>query len=101
LTVKLFRRTSRNLAFLLLVLVFVSASPAAAETRQDLQQWSLVFLNHHIDDRWAVSFQVENRIADDINQFDELILKPGGSRTHESLRRAGLKCSAWTPGRGS
>ena len=64
-------------ASLLLVSLVLGASAVYA-AEQDVQQWSLLFVNHHFDDRWAASFQAENRMRDDMGEFDVLILKPGG-----------------------
>ena len=66
-----------TLAILILALAMAAPLPARG-AEQDLQQWSLILFNHHIDERWAASFQVENRVADNITQFNELILKPAG-----------------------
>jgi hypothetical protein len=60
------------------LLYLVSVAHVADAVEQDVQQWSLLFANHHFDERWAGSFQIENRMRDDISEFDELILKPGG-----------------------
>jgi len=35
-------------------------------------------MNHQFDSPWAASFQAENRLADNMTSFDELILKPAG-----------------------
>lgn len=49
-----------------------------AATDNDFQQWSLLFVNHHLDDKWSASMQVENRLRDDASEVDKQIFKPGG-----------------------
>jgi hypothetical protein len=64
-------------AYLFIILVLAVAPPASSAD-QDLQQWSLVFVNQDFGERWAASFQIENRMSDNASEFNELILKPGG-----------------------
>jgi hypothetical protein len=66
------------LRYLLLALLTLTGGLAFSDTNQDFQQWSLFFLNHDFDERWAASMQVENRTAQDMSRQDLLILKPGG-----------------------
>jgi hypothetical protein len=78
-----------GLTILILALAMANASSARG-AEQDLQNWSLVNFHHHFDERWAAAFQVENRVADNITQFDELILKPGGYYRFSKLLKFGL-----------
>jgi hypothetical protein len=64
--------------FLFVVLGIAPALPVLADTQNDFQQWSLWFGNHHIDETWAVSMQIENRLRDDASEVDKQIFKPGG-----------------------
>jgi len=63
---------------ILLSLAILSITPARAGTNNDLQQWSLIFVNHHLTDKWSASMQVENRLRDDASEVDKQIYKPAG-----------------------
>ena len=67
-------------SFLLLALALAAlpVSPACAGTNTDFQQWSLIFVNHHLDDRWSASMQFENRLRDDASEIDKQVYKPAG-----------------------
>ena len=71
-----------NRCFKHLALIFLAgllpAFAVQAGTQQDFQQWSLWFGNHHLNDTWAVSMQVENRLREDASEVDKQIFKPGG-----------------------
>lgn len=65
-------------AFLAVLAAVMLLPPVPAQgADQDLNLWSVFFLGHHFDDRWAVSFQTEVRAQDDITMLDAVILKPG------------------------
>jgi ABC-type sugar transport system substrate-binding protein len=63
---------------LVLGLSLLQAAAASAGTNNDFQQWSLIFVNHHLDDNWSASMQVENRLRDDASEVDKQVFKPGG-----------------------
>ena len=63
---------------LVIGLGLLQAIPARADTENDFQQWSLIFVNHHLDNNWSASMQVENRLRDDASEVDKQIFKPGG-----------------------
>ena len=69
-----FPKATLKITFLFVALAMVPAWAAD----QDWQNWSLINVHHNFDSPWSTSMQVENRIADNISQFSELILKPGG-----------------------
>jgi hypothetical protein len=52
--------------------------PARGGTNNDMQQWSLIFVNHHLTGNWSASMQMENRLRDDASEVDKQIYKPGG-----------------------
>ena len=54
-------RLTRCLA-LITGLILLQAIPARADTANEFQQWSLIFVNHHLDNKWSASMQVENRL---------------------------------------
>ncbi len=58
------------------VVAFGGAAPAKAAD-QNLAQWTVAFVNHDFNDRWATSMQAEIRFADD-SGLDEFISKPAG-----------------------
>jgi hypothetical protein len=62
----------------LMTVALLGVARAACAAEQDLQQRSLVSINHRFDERWSGSFQAELRIEDDISTIGELILKPAG-----------------------
>lgn len=64
------------LALVLICAGLFSAPVLAA--KQDGGQWTVFFVNHQFNSPWAASFQAENRLADNMSSFDELILKPAG-----------------------
>lgn len=75
------RRAVRPIASALFSFIALSLWPlshAAASTDNDFQQWSLVFVNHHINDKWSASWQFENRLRDDASEVDKQVYKPGG-----------------------
>jgi hypothetical protein len=51
---------------------------AQADTGNDFQQWTLLFVNHHLNEKWSASMQVENRLRDDASEVDKQVFKPGG-----------------------
>jgi hypothetical protein len=63
---------------LMIGLGLLQALPAGADTENDFQQWSLIFVNHHLNNDWSASMQVENRLRDDASEVDKQIFKPGG-----------------------
>ena len=63
---------------LVLCLGLLHSLPAKASTDNDFQQWSLIFTNHHLNDKWSASMQMENRLRDDASEVDKQIFKPGG-----------------------
>jgi hypothetical protein len=75
--VSLRRYVSGKIA-LALISCLLPALPTHAYTQNDFQQWSLWFANHHLDETWAVSMQIENRLRDDASEVDKQIFKPGG-----------------------
>lgn len=48
--------------FLMVGLCLLDVMPASADTDNDFQQWSLIFVNHHLNDKWSASIQLENRL---------------------------------------
>jgi len=75
------RRAVRPIASALFSFIALSLWPlshAAASTDNDFQQWSLVFVNHHINGKWSASWQFENRLRDDASEVDKQVYKPGG-----------------------
>ena len=63
---------------LVIGLSVLQALPAMADTENDFQQWSLIFVNRHLENNWSASMQVENRLRDDASEVDKQIFKPGG-----------------------
>ena len=61
-----------------------------AATQQDFQQWTLWFGNHHLDETWAVSMQVENRLREDATEVDKQIFKPGGYYAFTDTLKLGI-----------
>ena len=57
---------------------------------EDVQQWSLLFANYQFDDRRAASFQIENRMRQDMSEFDILVLKPGVYHRFNKLLNLGI-----------
>ena len=54
-----------KLVYVLSVVIGLSllqAIPVRADTGNDFQQWSLIFVNHHLDNNWSASMQLENRL---------------------------------------
>ena len=49
------RNNSCAIFFLLLAaaVAALAAAPVRAGTNNDFQQWSLIFVNHHLDDKWS------------------------------------------------
>ncbi|MEP4484912.1 MAG: DUF2490 domain-containing protein [Halioglobus sp.] len=70
-------RFPKTLCVLLLLLASF-ASTSKADTNNDFQQWSLIFVNHHINDKWSASMQVENRLRDNASERDKQVYKPAG-----------------------
>jgi len=73
-------KTTRMVPLLSLMvgLSLLQAIPLRASTDNDFQQWSLIFANHHLTDKWSASMQMENRLRDDASEVDKQIFKPGG-----------------------
>jgi hypothetical protein len=69
----------RKKRLLMLLLCLLPAFAAQADTQNDFQQWTLWFGNHHLDETWSVSMQVENRLRDDASEVDKQIFKPAGT----------------------
>ena len=67
-----------SLRLLFALLLLGSVAPGQAGTNNDFQQWTLLFVNHHLDNNWSASMQVENRLRDDASEVDKQIYKPGG-----------------------
>ncbi len=63
---------------LLLGLSLLQATSARSDTKNDFQQWSLIFVNHRLDNSWSASKQVANCMRDDTSEVDKQIFKPGG-----------------------
>jgi hypothetical protein len=68
----------RHVLFLFVIEAVALGQLALAATENDLQQWSLLFVNHHLDNNWSASVQVENRLSDDASEVDKQTFKPGG-----------------------
>ena len=66
------------------------AIAAQADTQNDFQQWSLMFVNHHLDNKWSASMQVENRLRDDASEVDKQIFKPGGYYAFSDTLKLGI-----------
>ena len=71
-----FNLTTSGLVFLLLAAG--SISPLRADTNNDFQQWSLIFVNHHINEKWSANMQAENRLRDNASERDKRVYKPAG-----------------------
>jgi len=56
---------------LVIGLSLLLAITARAATENDFQQWSLIFVNHHLNDKWSASIQLENRLRDDASEVDK------------------------------
>ena len=65
-------------AALTLLLLIMLTAPVGADTNNDFQQWSLIFVNHELSDKWAASMQFENRLRDNASDVDKRIYKPAG-----------------------
>ena len=61
-----------------ILLMLTPFMPSWAGTQNDFQQWSLIFVNHHLDERWSASMQIENRLRDDASEVDKQVYKPAG-----------------------
>lgn len=72
------RKSCGPFFFLALTLATLIAPPVLAGTNNDFQQWSLIFVNHHLNDKWSASMQFENRLRDDASEVDKQIYKPAG-----------------------
>ena len=57
-----------NKRILMLLVCLFPTFAAQADTKNDFQQWTLLFVNHHLDDNWSASMQVENRFRDDASR---------------------------------
>ena len=68
----------RRIFLIFLFLAIPCITPAKAGTNNDIQQWSLIFVNHHFTDKWSASMQVENRLRDDASEVDKQVYKPAG-----------------------
>ena len=74
-------RIERALVRALAAIIGLSLLPAfhaLASTDNDFQQWSLIFVNHHLNEKWSASMQFENRLRDDASEVDKQVYKPGG-----------------------
>ena len=63
---------------LVIGLSLLQAISARADTDNDFQQWSLIYVNHHLNNKWSTSMQVENHLRDDASEEDKQIFKPAG-----------------------
>jgi hypothetical protein len=69
-----FRMSVRIAVVSTLFLLLGAAYARSAD--QDLQLWMPVQVIHRVNEKWAVSMQVELRLQDNISEFSELVLKP-------------------------
>jgi hypothetical protein len=67
-----------NKPVLLLLWCLLPVLTAQADTQNDFQQWTLFFANHHLNETWSASIQLENRLRDDASEVDKQIFKPAG-----------------------
>jgi hypothetical protein len=64
--------------YLILVLLFsfLSLNVSAKTVNNDFQNWSIIILNKELSDKWKASFEVQNRLGNNLMHEGIFFIRP-------------------------
>ena len=84
--------------YLILVLLFsfLSLNVSAKTVNNDFQNWSIIILNKELSDKWGASFEVQNRLGNNLMHEGIFFIRPSlRDRTRLGAKIPMFKLKTW------